>query len=153
MKEYKSKHGTVKYPPYQLYMSFVDMRNFLQFLPEDKKESVTADYDTLSASVQGYEIGVKVYERVPYSRISIIDNGAPFAFKIDLCFDSNNGDQYSTDFHIDFESDRNFMRNMMLGSKIKEWLDKIVESMEDISNGVMPKGVDPSMYPDFFGKK
>lgn len=153
MTEYKSKHGVVKTPPYQLYMSFADMRNFLQMLPEDKKSSVNADYDTISASVQGFEIGVKVYERVPYSKISVIDNGAPFGFKIDLCFDSNNGDQYSTDFHIDVEADLNFMMKMMIGSKIQEGLDKIVQSMVDLSNGVMPEGFDPSMYPDYFGRK
>lgn len=153
MTEYKSKHGVVKTPPYQLYMSFVDMRNFLQMLPEDKRGSVDADYDTISASVQGFEIGVKVYERVPYSKISVIDNGAPFGFKIDLCFDSNNGDMYSTDFHIDVEADLNFMMKMMIGSKIQEGLDKIVQSMVDLSNGVMPEGFDPSMYPDYFGRK
>ena len=153
MTEYKSKHGVVKTPPYQLYMSFVDMRNFLQMLPEDKRGSVNADYDTISASVQGFEIGVKVYERVPYSKISVIDNGAPFGFKIDLCFDSNNGDMYSTDFHIDVEAYLNFMMKMMIGSKIQEGLDKIVQSMVDLSNGVMPEGFDPSMYPDYFGRK
>ncbi|MCQ2133469.1 MAG: hypothetical protein MJY88_00715 [Bacteroidales bacterium] len=152
MKEYKSKHGVVKTPPYQLYMSFVDMRNFLNMLPEDKKAGVEADYDTISASVQGFNIGVKVYERVPYSRISIIDNGAPFGFKVDLCFDSNNGDPYSTDFHIDVEADLNFMMGMMIGSKIQEGLDKIVQSLVDLSNGVMPEGFDPSMYPDYFKK-
>ena len=54
MAEYKSKHGIVSRPPYELYMSFADMRNFLRFLPEDKREGVTADYDTLKASVQGF---------------------------------------------------------------------------------------------------
>ena len=45
MTEYKSKKATVSKEPYQLYMAFVDMRNFIQFLPEDKKEGVSADYD------------------------------------------------------------------------------------------------------------
>ena len=50
--EIKSKHGIVSKQPFELYMAFVDMRNFLQFLPEDKREGVTADYDTISATVQ-----------------------------------------------------------------------------------------------------
>ena len=49
MAEFKSKRAVVSKPPYQLYMAFVDMRNFVQFLPEDKKESVTADYDSIRA--------------------------------------------------------------------------------------------------------
>ena len=35
----------------------------------------------------------------------------------------------------------------------QEGLDKIVQSMVDLSNGVMPEGFDPSMYPDYFGRK
>ena len=40
MAEFRSKRATVSRPPYQLYMAFVDMRNFIQFLPEDKKALV-----------------------------------------------------------------------------------------------------------------
>ena len=46
-----SKHGQVSKQPFELYMAFVDMRNFLQFLPEEKREGVVADYDTISATV------------------------------------------------------------------------------------------------------
>ncbi len=156
MTHYSSKRGLVSSPPYQLYMAFADMRNFLQYVPEDKKQDVTADYDTISVKVQGFDIGVKAFERVPYSRLTFVDNGAPFAFKIDLCFDSDNGRQNVTDFHIEVDADLNFMMKMMLGSKIKEGLDKIVDSMVDLSNGVPPKGFDPSQFDggaDFFGKK
>ena len=80
MTEITSKHGQVSRSPFELYMMFVDLRNFLQFLPEDKRDSVTADYDTLTATVQGFKIGVMVKERVPYSKISFVDDGAPFSF-------------------------------------------------------------------------
>jgi hypothetical protein len=58
--EIKSKRAVVSTPPYQLYMAFTDMRNFLQYLPEDKREGVQADYDSIRATVQGFEIGVKI---------------------------------------------------------------------------------------------
>ena len=51
--EIKSKRGIVSKAPYELYMTFVDMRNFVQFLPEDKKQGVTADFDSIHAEVQG----------------------------------------------------------------------------------------------------
>ena len=155
MTGYNSRHGMVKVPPYQLYMAFADMRNFLQYLPEDKRQGVQADYDTISASVQNFDIGVKVFERVPYSRISVVDNGAPFAFKVDLHFDPCSNDPNATDFHIAVGADLNFMMKMMLGSKIQSGLDKIVQSFEDLSNGRMPEGVDPSQFPgsDFFTKR
>ncbi len=85
--EIKSKHAVVSKAPYMLYMAFVDMRNFLQFVPEDKRQGITADYDTITAVVQGFNIGVRISERVPYSRIDFVDNGAPFNFTVSMHFD------------------------------------------------------------------
>ena len=42
------------------------------------------------------------------------------------------------------------MMKMVLGSKLKEALDKMVTSLADASEGKMPEGFDPSQYG--FGK-
>ena len=135
--------------PYELYMGFVDMRNFVQFLPEDKKKEIEADYDSIRGTVQGFSVGVRVAERVPYSRIDFKDDGAPFSFSISMFFDpaSETG---KTDFHIEFSAEVNFMMKMLLGSKLQEALDKVVTSLADASEGRMPEGFDPSKYG--FGK-
>lgn len=146
MTEYKSKTGTVSRQPYELYMAFTDLSNFKNMLPEDKREAVTADYDTLTASVQGMSIGVKVHQRVPYSKIELVDWGAPLAFHATLFFDPALSDPFKTDFHIELEADLNFMMKMIVGSKIKDALDKVVDSLVAISEGRMPEGVDPSMF-------
>ena len=145
MVNYNSKHGIVRKAPYELYMSFVDMRNFLSMLPEDKKQNVKADYDSIQVSVQGYEVGAKVFSRTPYSRIELVDYGAPFAFKIALSFDSN-GNPAETDFSIKVEADLNFMMKMMLGSKIQDALDKLVDGLVAVSEGRMSEGVDPECW-------
>lgn len=147
--EIKSKHAVVSKAPYMLYMAFVDMRNFMQFLPEDKKEGVTADYDTLNAVVQGFNIGVRISERVPYSRIDFSDNGAPFSFTVSMHFDSA-GAPDKTEFYIELTADLNLMMKMMLGSKLQEALDRMVDGLVAVSEGRMPEGVDPSMYPEGF---
>ena len=126
-------------------MAFVDMRNFVQFLPEDKKEGVTADYDTIHAQVQGFNIGVKVVERVPYSRIEYVDDGAPFQFRLKLHFDPAT-DPYKTDFQIKLDADLNLMMKMLVGSKIQGALDKVVDSLVDLSEGRVPEGVDLSQW-------
>lgn len=146
MTEIESKHGTVSRQPYELYMACVDLRNFQAMLPEDKKEMITADFDTLTATVQGFNIGVKVHERVPYSRIELVDYGAPFAFHIVLSFDPLPSEPYKTDFHIKVEADLNLMMKMMLSGKIKDGLDKLVDGLVDASNGKMPEGFDPSQF-------
>ena len=145
-----SKHAVVSRPPYQLYMAFVDMRNFVQFLPEDKKKDVTADYDSIKAVVQGFPVGVRVAGRIPYSRIDFCDDGAPFRFSVSMHFDAAGGDPYKTDFYIEVSADLNFMMKMMLGTKLKEALDKMVDGLAAMSEGRMPEGVDPSMFPDGF---
>ena len=149
MVEIKSKRAVVSKAPYQLYMAFVDMRNFVQFLPEDKKEGVTADYDSIHATVQGFDIGIKVADRVPYSRLEFQDDGAPFAFRFRMHFDPAS-DPYKTDFQITLDADLNFMMKMVLGSKLQDAMDKMVDGLAAMSEGRMPEGIDPSMYPEGF---
>ena len=146
MTEIESKHGIVSRQPYELYMTFADLRNFLTMLPEDKKQGVEADYDTITATVQGFNIGVKVHERVPYSRIELVDYGAPFAFHIELHFDACPSEPYKTEFWIKLEADLNLRMKMMLGGKLKDALNKVVDGLVDASNGKMPEGFDPSQF-------
>ena len=141
----KSKRAVVSKAPYELYMAFVDMRNFVRMLPEDKKAGVEADYDSIHATVQGFNIGVKVTERVPYSKICYADDGAPFKFGVTLHFDPAT-DPYKTEFQIVVDAELNFMMKTLLGGKIKEALDKVVDSLVDMSEGRMPEGFDPSMF-------
>lgn len=145
----KSKKGLVSKAPYQLYMVFTDMRNFVQFLPEDKKADITADYDTIHALVQGFNIGVRVTDRIPYSKIQFADDGAPFSFSLTMHFDAAS-DPYKTDLQIILDADLNFMMKTLLGSKLQDALDKVVDSLVAMSEGRMPEGIDPSMYPEGF---
>lgn len=143
--EINSKRAVVSKAPYELYMMFVDMRNFVQMLPEDKKQGVEADFDSLHATVQGFPIGVKVKDRVPYSKVVYEDDGAPFKFTLTLHFDPAT-DPYKTDFQICLDADLNFMMKTLLGSKLKDGLDKIVDGLVAMSEGRMPEGIDPSMF-------
>ena len=38
------------------------------------------------------------------------------------------------------------MMKMMLGSKLQQALDKVVDSLVDVSEGRMPEGFDPSQF-------
>ncbi|MBE6238546.1 MAG: hypothetical protein E7113_00660 [Bacteroidales bacterium] len=148
--EIKSKRAIVSKAPYELYMAFVDMRNFVQFIPEEKRGDVTADFDTIHAVVQGFNVGVKVVQRVPYSRIEFADDGAPFQFRLTMHFDAASSDPYRTDFQIVLDAELNFMMKTLLGGKLKDALDKVVDGLVAVSEGRMPEGIDPSMYPEGF---
>ena len=143
--EIKSKKGTVSKSPCELYMAFADMRNLLQFVPQDKKEGIEADYDYIHAQVQGFNVGIKVAERTPYSKIEFMDDGAPFSFRLKMHFDPAQ-DPFKTDFQIVLDADLNFMMKTLLGSKLQEGLDQIVDGLVAASEGRMPEGFDPSKF-------
>ena len=151
MAEFKSKRAIVSKAPYELYMAFVDMRNFVQFVPEDKRGDVTADFDTIHATVQGFNVGVKVVQRTPYSKIEFADDGAPFQFVLSMHFDAA-PDPYKTNYHISLDADLNFMMKALLGSKLQEALDRIVDAIAAMSEGRVPEGIVPSMYPEGFNR-
>ena len=138
--QYNSKHGIVSRHPAEMFMAFADMRSFVQMLPEDKKQGITADYDTISATVQGFTLGVKVTRREPYQYIELQDNGAPFHFMVSLHFDEA-AESSKTDFHIDLLADLNVMMKMMIGGKIQEALDKVVDGLVAVSEGRRPEGM------------
>ena len=138
--QYNSKHGIVSRHPAEMFMAFADMRSFVQMLPEDKKQGITADYDTISATVQGFTLGVKVTRREPYQYIELQDNGAPFHFMVSLHFDEA-AESGKTDFHIDLLADLNVMMKMMIGNKIQEALDKVVDGLVAVSEGRRPEGM------------
>ena len=145
MAKYNSKKGTVNKAPYELYMAVTDLRNILQVIPADKREGVTADFDSIHAKVQGFDIGVRIIERTPYSRIVLKDDGAPFSFTVNVNFDSAPVST-QTVFSLDVDADLNFMMKTLLGSKIKDALDKVVDGLVDASNGKMPDGFDASKF-------
>jgi len=147
MTEYKSKHGLVKRPQAELYMAFTDLRNFLRFLPEDKQKDISASFDTLSASVQGINIGVKVTRREPYSYMELQSSDSPLKFTLMLHFDISPEDSNKTDFYIIVNAELDFMTKMLIGGKIREGLDKIVDGLVDVSEGRMPEGV-PADFMD-----
>jgi len=128
--EYTSKHGIIARPSFDLYMAFADMRNFVSMLPEDKKKDVTADFDSIRFVVQNFSVGVRVRERKPYSLLSFEDDGAPFRFEVVLHFDGAM-DEGHTDFWIEVGADLNFMMKMVLGTKIQEAIDKLVDGLQD----------------------
>ncbi len=129
--EVKSKHGKIPCSPSELYMRFTDMRNFTQAVPEDMKGKVelTADFDKLTAVVQGFSIGVRVADRQPYSKIVYEDDGAPFKFELSLSFGEVEGEPGKTDFSIVAGAELNTMMKMMLKPKIQEALDKLVDGL------------------------
>ena len=120
-------------------MAFTDMRTFAQMVPQDKvKAEITADYDSLTATVQGFRIGVRVDERQPYRLIRIGSSESPVEFVAVLHFEPSQIPG-RTDFWIDLDANLNFMMKTMLGNKLQQAIDKMVDGLVDASEGRMPQ--------------
>lgn len=134
---YSSKHGEVSRRPEELYMVFCDMRNFSQLVTGKVDAEVNADYDNLSVTVQGFKIGVRVDDREPYRLIRLSSADSPVEFVAVLCFDAA-AVPGKTDFHVEIDANLNLMMRSLLGSKIQQGLDKMVDGLVAASEGRMP---------------
>ena len=136
---YTSKHGQVAKRPEELYMAFTDLRNCAQMIPADKvKAEFEADYDHLTATVQGFRIGVRVDDRQPYRLIRIGSSESPVEFVGVLHFEPSLIPG-RTDFWVELDANLNFMMKTMLGNKLQQAIDKLVDGLVDASEGRMPQ--------------
>ena len=134
---YSSKHGQVSRRPEELYMNFCDMRNFSRLVPGKVEAEVTADYDNLCVTVQGFKIGVRVDDREPYRLIRIGSADSPVEFVAVLHFEPSETPG-CTDFSIELDANLNLMMRSLLGPKIKQGLDGMVDGLVAASEGRMP---------------
>jgi hypothetical protein len=138
----KGKVIQVNAPAHALYSIFADMNNLVKNLPEDKKKGVKTTEDTIEGTFQGFSMGLKIVERLPFSSVSYEQFGnSPFQFKLVLFFDAV--DVAVTDFHLELDAELNFMLKTIIGGKIQELVDKITEGLSMSFEGKMPPDVDP----------
>jgi len=114
-----------------LYSLFTDLTNFTRNIPADMmdKADLKATPDTLLAKVQGFEIGMKICERTPFTRIRYEQHGSspiPFTFTV-LLNDLGTG---TSDFQLIMDSKLSGIFKMMLGGKLQQIVDKVTDEIE-----------------------
>lgn len=120
-------------------MAFTDLRNFAQMVPQGQVQAdIQADYDTLTVTIQGFRIGVRVDDRQPYRLIRLGSAESPVEFVGVLHFEPSEVPG-RTDFWIDLDANLNFMMKTMLGGKIQQAIDQVVDGLVDASEGRMPQ--------------
>jgi hypothetical protein len=146
--EVKGKAVTIKVPAYALYTAFADMRNFVERLPEDKKQGIDATSDTIEGTVQGMKMGAQISERIPFNCIKVKEYGqTPFHFDVRLYFDAV--DAQKTLFHMELSAELPFMIKMLIGNKLQEMLDKITEQLALASEGKLsPSDINMDPFSD-----
>ena len=135
----QGKTVVINQPSYALYTLFSDLSRLQSAIPEQYRDKVTVGDDTLLVQVQGFELGVKVHSRTPFSRIEFEQYGnAPFPFLVAIIMEPT-GDT-TTLFHIELTAELNMMMRMMLGKRLKEGVDKITDAIASAAAGKIPEG-------------
>ena len=130
----KGKAVAISVPAHALYTAFADMRHFVERLPEEKKQGITATSDTIEGEVQGLRMGAAISERIPFSCIKIKEHGqTPFQFEVSLFFDA--ADVQKTMFHMEVDAELPFMVKMLIGNKLQEMVVNITEQLALASEG------------------
>lgn len=126
----KGRCAVVQHPVNALFTLFSDLTNFSKNLPSEiqEKAELRSTPDTLLAKVQGFEIGIKVDERIPFSCVKYIQFGnspVPFTF----CVFLKPVNECQTEFHLELDTELSGMLKMMLGGKLQEMIDRITDEM------------------------
>ena len=113
----------------KVFASFSDLSNFTKNLPEDKRDQVTATPDTLVAAVQGFQLGIRVAERLPFETIRLEQYGATPLFPFTIWIHLKDLSDGRSSLQLEFHAELNMMFKMMLEPKLKEGIVKITEQI------------------------
>lgn len=149
MTEVRGDEVLIKRTPYEIYTLVTDLRHFASAIPPDKVGDVKADEDSMTFKVQGFELGLQISERIPYSLVSYSEKGSsPFPFKFTIHLQPVGFD--STLFHIELAAELNTMMKMILGNRLQDMVDKLTEQIESaVESGQMPDMSNMSNFNEF----
>lgn len=128
----ESKVVDLEHPPEKIFSFLADFNNFGKMMPPQVTDW-KATADECSFIVKGMAtIGMKIVERVPHERISIVSNGGkiPFSFTLNaLITPSGNACRGQ----LVFESDMNPMMKMMVEKPLTNFFNLLAEKMKEIT--------------------
>lgn len=135
----------VKAPAYALFNLFSNMQNLIANLPEDKRQEIRATDDTIEGTVKGFNVGMKIIDRNPFSSITYEQFGAmPFSFALTIKLDAV--EIALTNFHIELDAELNFLMKTMFGGKLQQIVDQITDGLAAAFRGEVPEGFNSNAF-------
>ena len=128
------KKVPVNQPAERIFAAFSDLSNFTKNLPEEHRDKVRADANTLVVQAQGFELGIQVAERTPCSVVRFEPFGAQTLFPFTIWIYIGEEGSGAT-MQIELHAELNMMMKMMLGAKLQEGIDKITDQIAAGFNG------------------
>ncbi len=129
----KGKEVLIKRTPMVLFSMFNDLSRLVMSVPEEYRNEITADKDSIKVNHRGIHLGLVIDKREPFSLVALKDDGESFLpFYISFHMVPVGID--STLFHIELSAKLDFMMKMMIGSKLQETVDSITDQIEKALN-------------------
>lgn len=126
----------VSRPASELFAIFSDLTNFTRGLPKEQidKAEVIATADSIRGKMQGFEIGIKIGEKIPFSVVKYESFGpSPIPFRIYVRIEDAGALQSL--FNIEIEAELSGMFKMMLGGKLQKAVDQLTDRLEGALGG------------------
>ena len=124
--------GDVKHvnkPAEVVFDLFSDFSKFADRLPEDKKDKVVITKDTILAQAQGMQMGVQVTHREAPTLIVMEQYGnVTFAFNLNLHIRPL---EEGCELQLQLDAELNMMIKMMLGGKLKEFVNQFTAQLAE----------------------
>ncbi|MFY9115607.1 MAG: SRPBCC family protein [Bacteroidales bacterium] len=116
-------------PAHAVFELFSDFSRLAEQLPEEHKNKVTLTEDTLLAEAQGMQLGVKVTERQEPSLVVMEQYGnVPFSFRLQVHIRPK---EEGCELQLDLDAQLNMMMKMMLGGKLKEFVNQFTSKLAE----------------------
>ena len=130
LEKYESKQQQVRKSAARIY-PFISRFDMLTPALQDKVEEWRADEDSCSFKVKGFNVALRIVERVENKHIKISGDDTAGSVPIDFSFwiQLHEVSENDTRMRLVLHAELNMMMRMMIGGKIKDGLDKAVEGL------------------------
>lgn len=128
MAEYKSRTVVLKRSAEDIYRALTDLERFKSMIPSTYADQVRIEGNSIKADYAGFNLVVALTSSEPFSRVVYSGVDSPFPFSVEFIMEPLD-DSQSCNFTIAVDAELNFMMKALLGSKIKEYLDKTVTAL------------------------
>ena len=133
MTQYESRVGTIQSSEEKVYRFLSDFNNFGEFIPKDQVQDWKSEKDKCSFTIGGIGgVGLEIVERKPNNLIKMTGNGmaqVDFFMRIQLKEVAEN----DTRVKLTLKADLNPMIQMMASKPLKNFLNMMVDYMENFS--------------------
>jgi carbon monoxide dehydrogenase subunit G len=128
----ESRVGKINADAERIYTFVSNFNNFKQFIPADKIQDYQSTEDSCNFSIPNMgKLGLKIIEKEPFQSVKISGEGMVNQ-QFNLWMQLKQVDPADTRVKITIKADLNPMLKMMVAKPLQNFVDKLVDAMEQM---------------------